>query len=249
MRWRTVVVLAVSVMGCRQLLGIDTPIPDSSAPTDGPPDAPGSTTPVFVQGGSVNAATGSTLGVQLSMPLLAYDVLVVAVGATGSATGTIGFAVTDTAGTSFAVANMQTSFAGLNAETFYGEAKATSASDDVTVTFTAGGALDVRVAQYRNLADAATPAALGGRNSGTGSDATCTATVQVGSGGGLIVAANYADAATLAVGPGFTRDVSSSPDRGMIEHDYVDAENVVTAACMLGSARSWILQAMVFGTP
>jgi hypothetical protein len=258
MRSRTAVLLAVSAMGCRQLLDIGTPISDDGgeptdaardAATDAHADAP-SSRPIFVQAGSITgtAGVGSELAVDLDQPLVTNDVLVVAVGAEGS--GTITFAVTDTAGTMFVAGAPEGGFQVLNAEMFYGEVVAGSATDDVSVTFAgSASALDVRVVQYRNLATATAPVALDSHVSHAGSGLICTATVSVGSGGGLVVAADYSGTPTLAAGNGFTRRITSSPDHGIVEDDYVDAQNVVIAECTLAAAAPWAMQALVFGVP
>jgi hypothetical protein len=256
MRSRTALLVAVSTIGCRQLLGIGTPIDnDAATPTDAQIDAPSDARPdaatgpkFFVQASSGTALGGGELTVQLSQPLAANDVLVVAVGAEGS--GMISFAVADTAGTPFAAATAQTTFQVLNADVFYGEVPAGSATDNIDVTFTgAGSALDVRVVDYRNLATATVPVALGTHVNREGMTETCAASVSVGSGGGLVVAADYAEAATVAAGPGFTERVASQTHRAIIEDDYVDAPNIVVAECTLGSAAPWIEQALVFTVP
>jgi hypothetical protein len=254
MRSRTALLLAVSTVGCRQLLGIGTPIDnDAAVPVDAQRDAPdarpdAASAPMFVQGSAGTALGGAELTVQLSDPIAAHDVLVVAVGAEGS--GAISFAVEDSAGTMFLPGPAQTTFQLLNADVFYGEVATGSATDNISVTFTgAGSALDVRVADYRGLATATMPVAIQTRVNHDGTTLDCIETVAVGSGGGFIVAADYAEAPAIGSGPGFTERVLSDPHGAVIADDYVDAPDDIVAEVKLDAVAPWILQAIVFGVP
>jgi len=251
------VVLAAT--GCRSILGIDTPgdTPDApiGVPGDGKhadaaihddssipvlPDAPPGA-PALVQSAQTESSGASSVAVKLSSPVVAGDLVVVAVGVfDGSPTEMLA----DTLNNGWGQAVAPTSSGGISTTTWFTIVQNGGASDTITVNFGKSESFpDVRVVEYTNIASAGTIDATTG-NSGTSASPSATLTTHAAN--DLLVASDYSSTFVTAVGNGFDEILLSSPSQNVLATRVGATAAQYTASATLETPVGWVMQLVAF---
>jgi fibronectin type 3 domain-containing protein len=160
------------------------------------------------------------------------------------ATSQVG-SVTDARGNVYTAASAPTVQTGIQSHVIYYAANIVAApSNSITVTFnTAVAYPDVRIAEYRGIAQV-TPVDGAQGASGTGNSAS-TGTLTTTVANALLVGATYVQTTTTGAGTGFTARMITSPNGSILEDRIVSAVGTYSATAPT-SGQGWVIQLVAF---
>lgn len=242
--------MAVLASGCDFVFRLDTIEIHDGGPADTHADGgSGDAAPAFEAGGWIAHPGDGTLynsvAVTLDRPTERGDVVVVALCAFPTASPITVSDALSTAYTHVAVADAASAQPQLAAKLYYGVAPEAAAALEVDLAFGGAGveSPDVRVAAYRNLAQAAPLATATGV--GAENVDTLQATVMVSAVPTLLVAATCVGAETTSV-EGFQVRALSQPNGDLLADSISDSVSDEIATAHQSSATGMIVQLAAF---
>jgi len=157
--------------------------------------------------------------------------------------------VTDSAGNTYSLAAGPTLLSGLASQSIYYAQNITSSpanGNAVTVTFSvAANYPDVRILEYSGI-DPNNSLDSSGAATNTGGSTATSGAVGTTSADDLLVAADYVQTLTAAVGAGFALRMLTVPDGDLVEDSLTTATGSYSASAPLVNPGWWVMQIVAF---